>query len=151
MQKLHFSITINAPNEVVWQTMLDDATYTAWTEPFAKGSHYKGEWKKGSRILFLAPQENALDMGMVSRIKDIRPFEFVSIEHLGTVQDGKEVTSSEEVKEWAGALENYTFKDRGNSTEVLIDTDVGDEHKQMMEEMWPKALLKLKNLAESRQ
>lgn len=147
MEKLHFSIVINAPKEKVWETMLNDDTYRKWTEAFGSGSHYKGDWNKGSKILFLAPGEKG-EMGMVSRIKESKPYEFLSIEHIGVVNDGKEDTTSDEVKKWAGALENYTFKESGRKTEVLIDTDTNDEYKEMFQDMWPKALNKLKELAE---
>src|SRR5687768_15123433 len=111
MQKLHFTILIDAPREKVWHTMLDDATYRQWTEVFASGSHYMGSWEKGSKILFLAPEEDSTS-GMVSRIVENRPYEFISIEHLGEVHDGKEVTASEQVKTWSGAHENYTFREK---------------------------------------
>ena len=147
MEKLHFSIDVNAPKEKVWNTMLNDDTYRQWTEPFAPGCYYRGNWNKGSKILFLGPGEKG-EMGMVSRIKDNIPFQFISIEHLGFVQDGKEDTSSDAVKSWAGALENYTFKEKNNRTEVAVDIDVNDEYKDMFNDMWPKALQKLKELAE---
>lgn len=147
MDKLHFSIVINAPKEKVWSTMLNDNTYRKWTEAFGPGSYYKGDWNKGSKILFLAPGENG-EMGMVSRIKDNRLYEYISIEHLGIVQDGKEDTSSEAVKAWAGALENYTFKEKDGATEVLVDMDSNEEYEEMFQDMWPKALQKLKMLAE---
>jgi hypothetical protein len=122
MDKMHFSIVINAPKEKVWNTMLNDDTYRVWTEAFAPGSHYVGDWNKGSKILFLGPDKKTGKMsGMVSRIKENRRHEFISIEHLGIVQDGKEDTASEAVKGWAGALENYTFKGKGGATEVLVD------------------------------
>jgi len=147
MQKLNFLIIINAPKNKVWNTMLDDKTYRQWTEPFSPGSYYKGSWNKGSKILFLGPGEKG-EMGMVSRIKDNIPFQFISIEHLGMVQDGKEDTSSDAVKSWAGALENYTFTENDGKTEVAVDIDITDEYKDMFQEMWPKALQKLKELAE---
>jgi uncharacterized protein YndB with AHSA1/START domain len=148
MHKLHFSIDINAPKEKVWKTMLDDATYRVWTEAFTPGSHYVGEWSKGSKILFLAPGKTGEMSGMVSRIKENRRHEYLSIEHLGVVQDGVEDTTSEAVKGWAGALENYTFKETGGTTEVLVDLDTADEYKEMFQNIWPKALQKLKELAE---
>ncbi len=88
---------------------------------------------------------------MVSRIKENRQYKYVSIEHLGIVQDGKEDTSSEAVKGWAGAHENYTFKESNGTTEVLVDLDSEEMNKEMFEmfeDMWPKALQKLKELAE---
>lgn len=148
MDKLHFSIVINAPKAKVWHTMLDDATYRVWTEAFTPGSHYVGNWSKGSKILFLGPNKKGGMSGMVSRIKENRLHEFISIEHLGEVHDGKEDTTSEAVKAWAGALENYTFNETGGTTEVLVDLDTAEEFTEMFQNMWPKALQKLKELAE---
>ncbi len=149
MQKLHFSIVINAPAAKVWSTMLDDKTYRLWTEAFSPGSYYKGDWNKGSKILFLGPGEQG-ESGMVSRIKENRKHEYISIEHLGMIQNGKEDTSSEETKAWAGALENYTFKEKNGATELLIDLtgNFADEFAKMFEDMWPNALKKLKEIAE---
>jgi uncharacterized protein YndB with AHSA1/START domain len=148
MQKLKFSIEINATKEKVWNTMLEDKTYRIWTEAFSKGSHYIGDWSKGSKILFLGPNENGEMGGMVSRIKENKKYEFISIEHIGMVQDGKEDTTSEAIKVWAGALENYTFKDKSGTTEILVEMDSNEEYAEMFEGMWPKALQKLKELAE---
>lgn len=149
MDKLHFSIDINAPKEKVWNTMLGDETYRKWTEPFSPGSYYKGEWKKGSKVLFLAPGEKG-EMGMVSRIAEHIPNEFVSIEHLGVINNGVEDTTSDEIKPWAGAHENYTLKENNGTTKVLIDLDSDEKYADMFSEMWPKALKKLKDLAESK-
>lgn len=148
MDTLHFSVTINSPKEKVWDTMLGEDTYRQWTEVFATGSHYEGDWDKGSKILFLAPDDSGKMGGMVSRIKENRPYEYISIKHLGVVQDGKEDTSSEAIEGWAGALENYTFNENNGSTEVLVEMDTVEEYKQMFLDTWPKALQKLKELAE---
>ncbi len=150
MQKLNFSIVIKASKEKVWNTMLDDKTYRQWTEAFSAGSHYVGNWNKGSKMLFLGPDQEGKLGGMVSRIKENKKHEYLSIEHLGLVQDGKEDTTSDAVKQWAGALENYTFKDLHDKTELLVDMDINDEYKEMFENMWPPALDKLKILAETK-
>lgn len=150
MQKLNFKIDINVPKEKVWNTMLEDKTYREWTEVFSPGSHYIGSWDNGSKILFLGPNEQGVMGGMISRIKENRKHEYISIEHLGVVQDGKEDTTSDEVKKWAGSLENYTFKDLNGKTELLVDMDINDDYKDMFNEIWPKALQKLKQLAEKK-
>jgi hypothetical protein len=148
MDKLHYSIAIHAPKEKVWEKMLRQDSYREWTDAFAHGSHYVGDWNRGSKILFIAPNKNGTMSGMVSRIKESRPYEFVSIEHLGVVQDGKEDTSSEAAKVWAGALENYTFQEKDGTTQVLVDTDTTEQDKKMFQDLWPQALQKLKELAE---
>ncbi|MCZ3364994.1 MULTISPECIES: SRPBCC domain-containing protein [Methanobacterium] len=127
MEKMHFSIVIDAPKEKVWKTMLDEDTYRLWTDVFMPGSHYVGEWSEGSKILFLAPDESGKMSGMISRIKENRKYEYVSIEHRGEVEDGKE-----KEMEWAGALENYTFHEKDDKTEVLVDMDANEEFKEML-------------------
>jgi uncharacterized protein YndB with AHSA1/START domain len=144
MEKLHFKTLINAPREKVWSVLLDDATYREWTSVFAPGSHAVTDWQKGSKVLFL----DGNGMGMVSRIEENIPNEFISIEHLGEVKDGVEDTTSDKVKQWAGAHENYTLKDQDGKTELLIDCDMDDEYVEMFKEMWPKALDKVKEIAE---
>lgn len=148
MEKLKFSIVINASTEKVWDTMLEDKLYRIWTEEFAAGSHYVGDWNKGSKILFLGPSNDGKLGGMVSRIKENKLYKFISIEHLGEVLDGIEDTTSDRVKDWAGALENYTFIDKNGNTELVVDLNINDEFKEMFEGMWPKALQKLKSICE---
>ena len=101
MKKLHFSIVINAPKEKVWHAMLDDKQYREWTKAFNPGdkpgafSYYRGDWSKGSKMLFLGPDpETGQEGGMVSRIAENKPYEYISIEHIGIVQNGIEDTTS---------------------------------------------------------
>ena len=54
----------------------------------------------------------------------------------------------EEVTEWSGALENYTFKEIDGKTELLIEMDINEEYKELFQDIWPKALQKLKEIAE---
>lgn len=149
MKKLHFSIDINAPREKVWHTMLDQDSYREWTTAFSPGSYYKGDWNKGSKMIFLGPDPvTGKEGGMVTRIAESRPNEFVSIEYVGIIKDGKEDTTSHEASKWQPAFENYTFKEHEGGTELLIDIDVADEFAEEFNKMWPKALQDLKKLAE---
>ncbi len=149
MQKLHTSIFINTPRERVWEIMLSDATYREWTAAFNQGSRFEGNWEEGSKMLFLGPHpETGKEMGMVSRIKENRKPEFVSIEHLGIYADGVEDTTSDMAKKWAPAFENYTFNEKDGGTELVVDMDIDEQEKPMFEEMWNNALVKLKALAE---
>lgn len=153
-ETMHFEIVIQAPVQKVWDAMLGDATYREWTESFHAGSYYKGDWSEGSKMLFLGPDETTKkEGGMVSRIKENRKYEFISIEHLGVVMDGVEDTTSEQVMTWLPAFENYTFTDKGGDTHLAIDMEMpataeAKMMKEMFEGMWPKALLKLKEICE---
>ncbi len=149
MEKIHFSIFINAPREKVWNTMLDKETYKEWTGSFNPGSDYQGSWEEGEKMLFIGPDpETGEEGGMVSRIKENRKYEFISIEHIGIIKNGVEDTESEEAKKWTPSFENYTFVEKDGGTELMIDQDMDAEYKPMFEEMWPKALQALKELSE---
>lgn len=153
MKKINFSTFIHASREKVWDTMLEDATYREWTEPFnPAGSYYKGSWDKGSEILFLGVDTGTAgskgESGMYSRIAENRLHEFISIEHLGLIKDGVKDTESDEAKQWVSAHENYTFTEKDGSTELFVEIDTDEKYASMFEGMWPKALEKLKELAE---
>jgi uncharacterized protein YndB with AHSA1/START domain len=146
---MHFSIIIDASKEKVWDTMLQDATYRQWTAAFGPGSYYEGSWETGSDIRFLAPNDKGTVDGMVSRIKENRPYELMSIEHVGTMHDGQLVAPNDKGTAWKGALENYTFTETDGKTEVKVDIDVEDEFVEVFGDMWPKGLQKLKEIAEA--
>jgi uncharacterized protein YndB with AHSA1/START domain len=150
MQKQRHAITIDAPREKVWKTMLEEATYREWTSAFNPGgSSYEGSWEKGSEIRFIGPDPETGKMGgMYARITDNRPNAYVAVEHLGIINDGVVDTTSEEVKKWAPAYETYTFNDKDGVTELVVETDTVEEWAEMFQELWPKALQNLKALAE---
>jgi uncharacterized protein YndB with AHSA1/START domain len=141
---MHFETTINAPVKKVWDTMLQHETYNQWTTPFDPSSTFEGSWEKGSKIKF----GSASGDGMLSEIADNIPNKFISIKHLGEIKNGIEDTTSEEVKKWAPAFENYTFTNIEGKTKLEIDLDSFTEYEEMFKDMWPKALKILKELCE---
>ena len=133
MKKLSYSVLIDAPRKVVWETMLGPEDYKIWTAVFFEGSYYSGSWEQGSKIQFLTPAG-----------------EFVSIKHLGEIKDFIEDTTSDRVKSWAPAFENYSFVDNGNGTELTVSMDTLPEYEEYMNETYPKALAALKGICESK-
>ena len=87
-------------------------------------------------------------VGMVSRIRENIPNRFVSIEHLGIIEDCKEIYCGPKVDLWAGALENYSFSEDNGKTLVRVDQDVKKEYRPYFERTWPEALIKLKEICE---
>ena len=146
MTRLTFSTTIDAPKDRVWRTMLEDETYRQWTSQFHEGSYAVTDWKPGSKALFLGPDGS----GLVSRVAEHRPNEFLSLEHQGVVKGGVEDTDSAEVKQWAGARENYTLRDGVGGVTLTIEMDTAADHEEYFQETWPKALAALKALSERR-
>jgi uncharacterized protein YndB with AHSA1/START domain len=148
-QKLNFKIEIDASVDKVYNTMLGDKTYREWTSVFNPTSRFEGSWVKGSKILFVGSDPEGNEGGMVSRIKENIKNAFVSIEHIGILNNGQEITSGPEVEIWAGALENYTFEEKDGKTLLTVDLDSNEEFKSYFENTYPKALEKLRSICES--
>ena len=144
MEKQEFKISIDAPKEKVWNILWGKNTYPVWTSVFAEGSSVETDWKKGSRAVFHDGQNN----GMISSIAENIPNEYMSIKHLGTLKNGVEDMDSPETKEWGGALENYTLKNADGKTELVVDMDITEQYKDYFIKTWPRALDKVKELAE---
>jgi hypothetical protein len=151
MKNLQFQKDINASAEKVYNTMLginNLETYQQWTAEFNPTSTYEGSWEKGAKMYFIGTDENGKRGGMVSEIADNIPYRFVSIRHYGFLDGENEITEGEEVEKWAGGLENYSFQEQEGVTTVTITIDVTEDHLDYFNTTWPKALDKLKELAE---
>ncbi|KFN49494.1 SRPBCC family protein [Arenimonas composti] len=144
-RRLKYTTTIAAPVPTVWRLMLAHESYRRWTAPFAEGSDFVGTWEEGSRIVFTGPSGD----GMVAEIAVNREHEYISIRHLGVIQDGVEDTTSDAVRAWAPAYENYRFTAVPEGTRLDVELDVSDEWAAHMDAAWPKALAVLKALSEA--
>ena len=145
-KRIQFSVTIKAPVATVWRLMMSAESYKRWASAFAEGTYFEGSWEQGAKIKFLSPPAGD---GMVAEIAQNRKDEFISIRHLGMIANGIEDTTSESVRAWAPAYENYTFLQTPDGTSMVVDQDVAPEWEQHMREAWPKALALLKELSES--
>ncbi|MBO9673668.1 MAG: SRPBCC domain-containing protein [Sphingobacteriaceae bacterium] len=141
MEKIKFKSTINASTEKVWDVLFGVESYPKWTAVFAEGSKVDTDWKKGSKALF----HDGKGDGMVAIIKESIPNQYLSIKHIGEIKDGKET-----LHDWGESLENYTLEDKDGKTELTIDMDITEDWKAYFEKTWPKALEKVKELAEKR-
>jgi uncharacterized protein YndB with AHSA1/START domain len=149
MSRLVLSIDINAPREIVWNAITQDASYRKWTSAFQEGSFFEGGWNQGDGIHFLAINEEGEKEGMVSEIAESRYPEYISIHHLGMVKAGVVDTTSDAVKEWANSHENYRLEKTGeHTTRFHLDMDIQEDYFTMMETMWVKALALLKDVCE---
>lgn len=144
MEKLTFNTAIKAPRNKVWEILWGEQTYPAWTAVFAEGSKMETDWQVGGRTLFV----NGENSGMVSTIAAKVPNEYMSFKHLGFIDNGVEDLSSDKVKAWAGSLESYTLKDADGQTALLVEVDIDEEYKDFFLTTFPKALSKVKELAE---
>lgn len=141
MKKIEFRKEINASPEKVWGILLGKESYPLWTAIFAEGSCVETDWQKGSKAIF----SDGKGHGMVSRIEENIPNEFISIKHLGEFKDGKEDLN----QDWGDAYENYTLESKGGKTLLIIDLNISNDWLDYMKKTWPSALNKVAELAES--
>lgn len=153
MNKIQYTVTVEAPVHKVYDIMLgitQKSTYEQWTALFNPTSTYEGDWVDGSKMLFIGTDEKGEKGGMVSEIAKIIPNKFVSIRHYGLVKSGIEITEGPEVEKWANGFENYTFDENGRNTIITVDLDTTADFVDYMNETYPKALNKLKEICESK-
>lgn len=142
--QLSFKIFVAAKPEQVWEQTFGAESYKEWTKAFCDGSYFEGSWEEGASIRFLSPTGD----GMVSEIAEARPHERLSIRHLGQITGGVVDTTSDQIRSWAPAYESYDFRAIPGGTEVEVTLDTVEEWKDYMQETFPKALARLKDLCE---
>jgi uncharacterized protein YndB with AHSA1/START domain len=146
IERLHFSININATKEKVWNTLWEKDSYKTWTLPFGEGSYYSGDLGPNARIHFLMPDGN----GMYSDVVFFKENELVVFKHIGDVSNFQEQEINEETKHWTGAFEIYRLVEiNANTTELEVEVDVTDPHIEFMKKRFPKSLEKVKELSET--
>lgn len=145
MTDLGFSIDIAAPPARVWDCMFDPIAYRDWTSAFAEGSYYEGTWAAGRRIRFLDPQ----GFGMEAVVDECRPHEQLSLRLVGEIKDGRPVADSRLHRE--PARERYAFSPTpGGGTRLAVQLQSWDDgFTRFLNDTWPRALQRLKALAES--
>ena len=141
MNRLEFSINIDAEKSKIWKALWDDSSYRDWAGVFFEGSYAKAEnWDEGCTVHFLAPDQS----GIYSLIETHIPNSLIRFKHIGSVVDGKEQLIDDASKKWTGATEIYRIT-KGKNTNILeVEIDVMDEHLDFMKSTFPKALEKIK-------
>jgi len=141
-QKLQFSIAIKASKEKVWNTLWGDKTFRDWASIVDEGTYMVGDIKQGAEVQFIS---GASGYGVTSLIEKLTPNELVSFRHMA---DTQESGKREREKEWTGGIERYSLTERDGSTTVTVELDAPPEQIETFEERLPKALRRVKELAE---
>lgn len=153
MIKLNYSIEIKSPAMQVYDKMLGISkkkNYERWTAIFNPTSTYEGNWKRGSKMLFIGTDSKGEKGGMISEVAENIENRFVSLRHYGLVQSDVEVTEGPEVEKWTGGFENYRFDERNDFTQLSIELDTTEDFVDYMNEHYPKALTELKKMCEGK-
>jgi uncharacterized protein YndB with AHSA1/START domain len=145
MKDLDFNIDVAAPVARVWDCMFDAMAYRDWTSAFAEGSYFEGSWETGRRLRFLDPR----GFGMEAVVDENRPHEMLSLRLVGEIKDGRPVADSRLHAE--PAHERYVFSatPEGGTRLVVHLQSWDDGFTDFLNDTWPKALARLKDLSES--
>jgi len=141
INRLHFSIDIEAEKEKIWKALWDLDMYKDWAGIFFEGSYaVTNNWEEGSRVLFLAPDKS----GIYSNVETHIPNKTITFKHIGTVVEGKEQPIDDDTKKWSGTTETYTIVEGENYNTLRVDIDILDEHLDFMNRTFPIALERVK-------
>lgn len=142
MKQLQFTVEINATKEKVWDTLWQDKTFRQWAGLIDAGTYMVGDLKEGSEIQFISAENG---YGVTSLVEKLVEGEFLLLKHSAdTQEEGKR----EREKEWTGGKESYSLSEKDGITTLSTKFDVPAEMEEYFEVNYPKALERVKELAE---
>jgi len=144
MKNIQFSIDINASKEKVWKTLWEDATFRDWANIIDEGMYLKGDLKEGNEIQFISSVNG---YGVTSLVEKYSPNEFALFRHNADTQESGE---QERENEWTGGTESYALTEKDGTTTLTVKTDIPLEQEETFNTRIPKALERLKTLAEKK-
>ena len=139
---MQFSQEIKASKEKVWNTLWDDKTFRDWANIIDEGTYMVGEMKEGNEVQFISGNSG---YGVTSLVEECIPNELLLLRHMA---DTKESGTQEREKEWTGGQESYSLSERDGTTTVMVELDAPPEQGETFEERLPRALRRVKELAE---
>ena len=140
---MQFSIEIEAPREKVWQTLWEDTTLRDWGNIIDEGLHMVGEMAEGSEVQFISGS----GYGVTSVIEKLIPHEYIAFKQVAdTMDSGKQ----EREKEWTGGMESYELIEKNGITNLTVKIDVPPGQEEIFKDRFPKALERVKILAEKK-
>ncbi|MBC8059823.1 MAG: SRPBCC family protein [Clostridiaceae bacterium] len=142
MKELLFSIIIKAPKEKVWNTLWGDNTFRNWASIIDEGTYMVGEIREGNKVQFIS---SVSGYGVTSKIVKHIPFEFVLFRHM---TDTMESGTQERENEWTAGKESYFLAETDGVTTLTVKIDVPREPEETFNTRFPRALERVKNLAE---
>ena len=142
---MQFSTEIQAPREKVWNTLFDDETFRDWGNIIDEGQYMVGELKEGNEVQFIS---SASGYGVTSLVEKLVPNEIVLFRQMADTKDSGE---KEREKEWTGGTESYSLVENNSITNLTVNIDVPPGQEETFKDRFPKALERVKMLAEEKE
>lgn len=139
---MQFSIEINTPKEKVWATLWQDKTFREWAGLIDPGTYMVGELKEGNEVQFISAENG---YGVTSLVDTVVENEFLLLKHQADTQN---TGAQEREKEWTGGEESYTLTEKDDITTLTVTFGVPPELEEYFKVNYPKALDRVKELAE---
>ena len=141
---MRFSIEIHAAKDRVWDTLWQDETFRDWASIIDPGTYMVGDLREGEEIQFISASSG---YGVTSLVEKVVAGEYLLLRHRADTQDdGKR----EREKEWTGGEESYSLAEKEGTTTLTGAFDVPPELEDYFEANYPKALERVKALAEGK-
>ncbi len=145
MKELQFSIEIKASKETVWATLWEDANFRDWANLIDEGTYMAGVMEEGKEIQYISSVNG---YGVTSLVETLIPNKLILLRHSADTKDsGRE----ERDKEWAGGTESYSLAEKNGVTTLTVTMDVPIDLEETFNSLFPRALGRVKTLAETTQ
>lgn len=142
MKEIQFTIEINASKEKVWKILWGDAEFRDWANIIDEGLYIKGDLKEGNEIEFISSVNG---YGVTSLVETFIPNEFALFRHSA---DTKESGEQQRENEWTGGTEGYSLTEKDGITTLTAKMDIPYEQEETFNDRFPKALERIKTIAE---
>lgn len=142
MKDMQFVVEINASREKVWNTLWQDETFRKWAGLIDPGTYMVGELKEGNEVQYISAENG---YGVTSLVEKLVTNEFLLLRHQADTQDTGEQLRE---KEWTGGKESYSLTEKDSVTTLTVAFDVPPELEEYFTNAYPKALERVKELAE---
>lgn len=141
MKELQFRVEINAGKVRIWDILWQDETFRQWASIIDPGTYMVGDLQEGNEVQFIS--ENGY--GVTSLVEKLTTNEFLLLRHRADTQgNGKQ----EREKEWTDDTESYSLAEEGSTTTLTAAFDVPPKMEEYFKVNYPKALERVKVLAE---
>ena len=142
MKEMQFAVEIRARKETVWDTLWQNETFRQWAGLIDPGTYMVGELKVGGELQFISDENG---YGVTSLVERLVPGEFLLLRHRADTQDSGE---RERDNEWTGGTESYALTEKEGVTTLTVAFDVPEDIEEYFTVNYPKALQRVKELAE---
>lgn len=141
---MQFTVEIQSTKETVWSTLWQDKTFRDWAGLIDPGTYMVGELVQGNEVQYISAENG---YGVTSLVAKLVTNEYLLLKHSADTQDTGERLRKQE---WTGGEESYALTEQNGMTILTAAFDVPPELEDYFTINYPKALNRVKELAENR-